>query len=144
MDKISKLIFTQAVMITTAILFGQGIIYAIIFLTGGQSSFEWEWYIPLSIVLAGILCALPTVLLDFPEKNDNGKIGRKYIHFICVGLIVTICGYVFGWYSTPTQFLIILTTYVLIYAFAWAASIWIMKTDDRKINEALDDIRDDE
>ena len=104
MDKISKLIFTQAVMITTAILFGQGIIYAIIFLTGGQSSFEWEWYIPLSIVLAGILCALPTVLLDFPEKNDNGKIGRKYIHFICVGLIVTICGYVFGWYSTPTHF----------------------------------------
>ena len=54
------------------------------------------------------------------------------------------CGYLFGWYDSAAGFAVIGGMYVLIYGFVWAASIWMGKADEKKINEAIDGIRDEE
>ena len=33
---------------------------------------------------------------------------------------------------------------VIIYAFTWVATYWLLKSDENKINDALKDVRDEE
>ena len=54
------------------------------------------------------------------------------------------CGWLFGWYSNLTEFIVIAVMYVVIYAFVWISSLWMAKTDEKKINEAIKDIQDEE
>ena len=61
--KRAKIIFNQTLMISTGILFGLGIQALINYLAGGKAEITWPWYIPLSVILTGFLCALATALL---------------------------------------------------------------------------------
>ena len=67
---IAKKIFVQSMAISTAILFLNGINAFIQHFAGNDISLQW--YHPVTIVLTGILCALPTVLL-----RDEGRWDRK-------------------------------------------------------------------
>ncbi len=140
----AKIIFNQTMMISTAVLFGMGIETAIMFLVAGQYMIEWQWYIPLSIVLVGFLCALASLVLYDETDNESHQRLRVVIHFILVLGIVSLFGYLFDWYSDLTGYLIIAIMYVIIYTFVWISTLWMLKADEKKINDAIDRIRDEE
>ena len=77
-----KLIFNQTLMISTAILFGLGIEELIEYLSSGDEWINWQWFIPLSVIFTGFLCALASLVLvdeDSSLKKINMKI-RIFIH----------------------------------------------------------------
>lgn len=141
----AKIIFQQTLMISTAILFVMGVQELLEKILEGDDTIVWQWYSPLAIILTGFLCSLPTLLL-----RDFGRLSRRranfvlIAHFISVGALVTLCGYLFGWYSGWQSYLPIIVMYVLIYGFVWAATLWLEKKDEKKINEALKEIQDKE
>ncbi|MBO6016053.1 MAG: DUF3021 family protein, partial [Lachnospiraceae bacterium] len=119
------------------------------FLTGvirGEAvTLQWPWYIPLSIVFTGFACALPTLLLiSGDDTGAGGSLVRVPLHFVCIWLLVTGCGYVFGWYAGWREYVPIAVMYVLIYGFVWFSTAWLAKSDENKINRALTEVRDEE
>lgn len=141
----AKLIFNQTLMISTAILLGMGIRAAVLFLMTGEPRVDWQWYLPLSIILVGFLCALASLLLYDDSVMSSVKMRlRICLHFLLVFGIVSLSGFLFNWYSSPAQYLLIVVMYVLIYAFVWIATIWELRADADKINNAISEIRDEE
>ena len=55
-----------------------------------------------------------------------------------------IIGYVFKWYRHLDGALFVAIEYVGVYIFVWLASMWIGLVDEKKINNALDSIRDED
>ena len=140
-----KIIFNQTLMISTGILFGLGIQALIRYLTGDGTEIRMPWYIPLSIVFTGLLCALASLFLIEDEGTDvTHEKGRIVLHFISLLIVVSACGWLFGWYVNFMEFAVIVLMYVLIYGFVWAGSLWMAKSDEKKINEAIKDIQDEE
>ena len=115
MNKV-KLIYNQTLMISTGILFTMGIRTVVLYFTDGEYMINWEWYIPIS----------------------------KGIHFVLVYGIVSLCGYIFRWYTNLREYLFIVMLYVIIYVCVWVYSIWMFKNDEKMINKAIDEIRDEE
>ena len=141
----AKLIFNQTLMISTAILLGLGIRAAVLFLMTGEPRVDWQWYLPLSIILVGFLCALASLLLYDDSVMSSVKMRlRICLHFLLVFGIVSLSGFLFNWYSGPAQYLLIVVMYVLIYAFVWIATIWELRANVDKINNAISEIRDEE
>ena len=144
MNKI-KILFNQTLMISTAILFGVGIQMLICHFFENDDILTWPWYVPLSIVLTGFLCSLPTMVLIYDtEVPGKRMLVRIAIHFVLVGSVVSLCGFLFKWYETLDEYLPILIMYIVIYLFVWAATGWLTKSDEKKINAAIKDIQDRE
>ncbi len=144
MNKV-KLIYNQTLMISTGILFAMGIRAVVLYFTDGEYMINWQWYIPISIIIAGFFCALASLILYM--EDENKKINMylpKVIHFVLVCGIVSLCGYIFRWYTNLREYLFIAMLYVIIYVCVWAYSIWMFKSDEKKINEAINEIRDEE
>lgn len=140
-----KVIFIQAMMISTAASFGIGIQLLLEYCSSGNDYVRIPWYLPLSVVAMGLISAVPTViLLDADSPNKKGGFLRIVIHFLLVGGIVSLCGHIFSWYSSVSGLVSILGIYVVIYVFIWGATMWLMKVDEKKINEAIEDLRDEE
>lgn len=132
-------------MISTGILFGLGIQALIGRISGDQVEISWQWFIPLSIVFTGFLCAIPSVIFLDDEDPFHLHISLKItLHFFAILGVVSLCGWLFGWYSVLSEWFAIAVMYVIIYAFVWAATFWLGKSDENKINSALNDIRDEE
>ena len=141
----SKIIFSQTIMISAAILLGIGIQMIVQHFIFDAETFVWEWYIPISICLTGFVCSLPTyLLLDLDRLKRKLMWIRIGIHFVITGGIVGVCGYIFKWYDSLFALLVILTMYIIIYIFVWFATAWLAKSDEKKINEAIKDIQDKE
>ena len=141
----AKVIFNQTLMISTAILFGLGVQTSRFYMMGDVAIIEWPWYIPLSIILTGFLCSVPSVLLMEDDKLSSGHLKIRIVfHFLCLWGVVSVCGYLFHWYSNVSNYIPIVIMYVLIYGFVWLATLWITKSDENKINEAIKEIRDEE
>lgn len=140
-----KLILNQTMIISTAILFGIGVRTTISHLASDYETMRWPWYVPISIVLTGFICSVPTLFLyGFDGLSKKAIWAKIVVHFFLVGAIVSGCGKVFGWYDNFKDYLLILIMYILIYVFVWSFSGWIAKTDEKKINEAIKDIQDEE
>ncbi len=140
-----KIIFNQSIMISAATLLGIGIQMLIQHIVSGEVTFTWKWYIPLSICLTGFLSSLPTCfLLDLDRLKKEVVWIRIGIHFILVGSIVGVCGYLFCWYDSVPDCMGILLMYIIIYVFVWGATAWLAKSDEKKINEAIKDMQDTE
>ncbi len=140
-----KLIFNQTLMVSTAILFGLGLKAAFDCFVYGDADISWQWYIPLTIIFTGFLCSVPSVIfLDDEKTSKTGIRIRCLLHFLALFGVVSLCGRLFGWYSSLTEFLFIAVMYILIYLFVWIATYWLMKKSDNKINEALNEVRDEE
>ena len=141
-----KLIFNQTLMISTAILFGLGIEELIEYIFSADGWINWQWYIPLSVIFTGFLCALASLVLVDGEsslKPVNMKL-RIFLHFIALFGVVAGSGFIFNWYSELSQLIPITIIYVLTYGFVWISTLWIFKSDEKKINEAIKDIQDTE
>jgi len=143
MNEKLKNIFVQSLMISTgilAVICVEGIVYHLL---GDEPVFSW--YLPLSVLLTGFSCAVPTVLLLGHEGLSPGAfLIRLMIHMILLYGIVVAMGYVFSWYSKLDGFLFVTGGYFFVYIFVWASNIWLNKQNAKKINEALKSIQDED
>jgi cell division protein FtsW (lipid II flippase) len=129
--------------ISTGILFLNGINAVIQHFSGNDITLQW--YHPITIVMTGILCALPTVLLRDEDQWDRKTFWiRVSVHCLSLYAIVIGAGRLFGWYTDPVSFISVSIIFFLVYAFVWLTSHWLDKQDEKKINHALDTIRDNE
>ena len=141
----AKIIFHQTVMISAAILFGIGVQMILQHYIEGAESLTLSWNVPISICFTGLLCSLPTYFrLDLDSLKKNVMWLRIVIHFISVGGIVVLCGYLFDWYGNLFDVRKIVVLYSIIYVFIWFVTAWIAKSDEIKINTAIKDIQDSE
>ena len=139
----AKIIFHQTVMISAAILFGIGVQMILQHYIEGAESLTLSWNVPISICFTGFLCSLPTYfLLDLDSLKKNVMWMRIVIHFISVGGIVVLCGYLFDWYGSLFNVHSTLVMYSIIYIFVWFVTAWIAKSDEIKINAAIKDMQD--
>ena len=139
----AKIIFHQTVMISAAILFGIGVQMILQHYIEGAESLTLSWNVPISICFTGFLCSLPTYfLLDLDSLKKNVMWIRIVIHFISVGGIVVLCGYLFDWYGSLFNVQSTLVMYSIIYIFVWFVTAWIAKSDEIKINAAIKDMQD--
>jgi len=140
---ILKKLFVQSMAISTSILFLNGINAVIQHLRG--TDLVLQWYHPLTIVLVGILCAVPTILLRDSDTWDRKTfLLRVSLHCLALYAVIAGAGYLFGWYIDAESFLSVSVIFFLVYAFVWVSSLWLDKQDEKKINRALDAIRDEE
>ena len=139
----AKIIFHQTVMISAAILFGIGVQMILQHYIEGAESLTLSWNVPISICFTGFLCSLPTYfLLDLDSLKKNVMWMRIVIHFISVGGIVVLCGYLFDCYGSLFNVQSTLVMYSIIYIFVWFVTAWIAKSDEIKINAAIKDMQD--
>ena len=139
----AKKLFVQSMIISTSILLLNGINMVVQHLAGNDLILQW--YHPVTIVLTGILCALPTVLLRDSDQWDRKTFRRRVsLHCLLLYAVVTGAGWVFGWYSNAESLIGVSAIFFIIYVFVWLASHWLDKQDEKKINHALDAIRDAE
>lgn len=139
MEKI-KFIFQQTMMISFGILVGisfQGICYG--------EDICFQWYHPLSILLTGIVCSVPTLFLWGGEELPRRQyITRIIAHFFALFVIVMCIGKIFRWYTMWIGALFVAGEFIFVYIFVWIATTWIGTVDEKNINNALGDIRDEE
>lgn len=130
-------------MISTGTLFVAGINGVKSYLTGTE--FGFAWYYPFSIILLGILCAVPTALfiLDAEGRKDITRCSL-ILHFLSEWAVTAMMGWVFRWYASSLQLLEISMDFVAVYIFVWTSTLWLFRQEDKKINRALKDIQDDE
>ena len=141
-----KLWLEQTMMISFAIYVGiiiEGLVYAM--KGDALTSFNLSWLQLVSVIITGAVCSLPTVIwltdLDIPKKKF---ILRQILHCIGLYVIVVLFGWLFKWYSHLDGFVFVSVIYFLVYVFVWVVSLWFHKRDDKKINKALNDIRDED
>ena len=140
---ITKKLFIQSMAIATGILFLNGINAVVRHFAG--TDITMEWYHPITIVLTGVFCALPTILLRDYEQWDRKTFWiRLSVHCLVLYAIVIGAGWLFRWYTDTDSFISVSVIFFLVYAFVWLSSHWLDKQDEKKINHALDEIRDDE
>ena len=139
----AKKLFVQSMAISTAILFLNGINAVIQHFAGNDITLQW--YHPVTIVLTGVFCALPTVLLRDMDQWDRKTFRiRVCIHCLSLYAIVAGAGRLFRWYTDTESFISVSIIFFIVYAFVWLSSHWLDKQDEKKINHALDSIRDDD
>ena len=140
---IAKKLFVQSMIISTSILLLNGI--NMVFQHFAGNDLALQWYHPVSIVLTGILCALPTVLLRGSDQWDRKTFWRRVpLHCLVLYAVVAGAGWLFGWYDDAESLISISIIFFIIYVFVWLSSHWLDKQDEKKINQALDTIRDTE
>ena len=140
---ILKKLFVQSMAISTSILFLNGINAVIQHFRG--TDLILQWYHPLTIVLVGILCAVPTILLRDSDTWDRKTfLLRVSLHCLALYAVIAGAGYLFRWYIDAESFLSVSVIFFLVYAFVWVSSLWLDKQDEKKINRALEAIRDEE
>ena len=140
-----KTIFSQTLMISTAILFGIGMLMLIQHFSLGVQTFSFQWSDPLSICFTGFLSSLPSYfLLDLDSLKKSEVWTRMGIHFVSVLGIVILCASLFHWFGQIINLRIICLMYSFIYLFVWGATVWMAKADEIKINEAIKELQDAE
>ena len=133
-----KMLFTQASFISVGIFLSVGIAQVICHLM--DDVYAPEWYFTLSVILAGIICSLLSLLLCV----ENFKTYLIAVHFGILFIAVSLLGFLFKWYTNLVGYFIVMGIFVCVYVFTWFAMLWIYKKDDKAINSALDSIRDEE
>ena len=142
MNMVKKL-FVQSMIISTSILFLNGINMVIQHLKGNDLSLQW--YHPITIILTAVLCTLPTVLLRDSDQWDRKTFWRRVpLHCLLLYAVVAGAGWLFRWYDDAESLISISVIFFIIYVFVWLSSHWLDKQDEKKINHALDTIRDPE
>ena len=141
--KTVKKLFVQSMIISTSILFLNGINAVIQHFAGNDISLQW--YHPITIVLTGILCALPTALLADMDRWDRKTFRfRITLHCLALYAVVIGAGWLFRWYDDTESLISVSVIFFMVYGIVWLSGLWLDKQDEKKINHALDEIRDRE
>ncbi len=135
--------FIQSMAISTGIMLLNGINMALQHLDGHDMVLLW--YHPLVIVLTGILCSLPTILLQNMEKWPPKVFWfRVVLHGLCLYAAVIVAAWLLDEYQDAVSFIAISVVFLLVYVFVWLSGRWMDKQDAKKINQALEAIRDND
>lgn len=138
-----KLLFQQTILLSTAILFVIGVEGLAAHFIGWD--FELDWYYPACIIFTGFLCSLLTVLIFRDEYTSKRRfIFHVILHCLSEFVVVSVAGFWFHWYDSLSKYWILVIQYFTVYFFAWAATLWVRKVDENRINEVLKKIQDDE
>lgn len=141
----AKKIFVQSMMISTGILFLNGILAVFQHFSGDGKDIVLLWYHPITIILTGVLCALPTLLLKNRDQWDPKTfLLRVALHALSLYAVILGMGWLFQWYTDAEGCLGVSVVFFLVYAFVWLSSHWLDKQDEKQINQALENIRDQE
>ena len=133
----------QTFSISTGILFVCGILGVVSHLAGNDMVFPW--YIPISIFANAVVTEVLTVIFLYKDNVSSKKyLIRIVLHMLSTYASVMFFGKLFKWYGTFKEGIGISVCFVFVYVFAWVVTIWMQKNDDRKINKALNSIRDEE
>ena len=142
MNMVKKLV-VQSMISSTSILFLNGINMVIQHFRG--SDLALQWCHPVSIILTAVLCALPTILLRDSDSWDRKTFWRRVpLHCLSLYAVVAGAGWLFRWYDNTESLISVSIIFFIIYVFVWLSSHWLDKQDEKKINHALDEIRDEE
>ena len=141
-----KLIFEQTMLVSFMNLCYLGI-YGLLVLR--KYDYQFEWYIPGSIVAAGFLCSLLTVFLLYDAAEAKDKSPLRYnipviLHFVLLYGVVMGFGFLCHWYNELSGFILTSVIYVIIYVGAWVGTLLLFRRDEKLISDALDKIRDEE
>ena len=140
---IVKKLFIQVMIIATSILFLNGINMVIQHFAGHDLTLQW--YHPVSIILTAVLCALPTILLRDSDQWERKTFWRRIpLHCLSLYAVVAGAGWLFWWYDNVESWISVSVIFFIIYVFVWLSGHWLDKQDEKKINHALDTIRDTE
>ena len=97
------------------------------------------------ILLVAALALIVTVLLQNSDQWDRKTLLiRVSAHCLTLYAAVAGTGRLLGWYADAESFAAVSVVFFAVYAFVWLASHWLDKQDEKKINQALDGIRDSE
>ena len=135
-----KMVFLQTSFISLGIFLAVGIAQTVMHFLG--NTYSTEWYSLLSVIFAGVLCSLPSLIL-YNEKIKPFFI-KILIHFTLVFAAVSLLGWLFKWYSDIISYLFVILIFIFVYAFVWIMTKWFYVKEDKEINSALDSIRDEE
>ena len=140
---IVKKLFIQSMIISASILFLNGINMVIQHFAGNDLTLQW--FHPVSIILTAVLCSLPTILLRDSDQWDRKTFWRRVpLHCLSLYTVVAGAGWLFGWYDNVESWISVTIIFFIIYVFVWLSCHWLDKQDEKKINHALDTIRDPE
>lgn len=139
MSKI-KMLFFQTSFISLGIFLAVGVAQAFMHFTG--NTYTTDWYFLLSVILAGVLCSLPSFVLN--AEKIKPFIVRIIIQFTLVFAAVSLLGWLFKWYSDIVSYLFVILIFIFVYAFVWIMTKWFYVKEDKEINNALESIRDEE
>lgn len=138
-----KILFEQAILISVGIIICMSIEATVYHLLGDDIALRW--YHPLSILLTGICCAFPSLILfNSDSSNSSNFMVRIIIHAALLYVMVIGFGYIFNWYKEIDGFIFLSCSFLLVYAFVWVSQSWLSKKDENEINSALNEIRDEE
>lgn len=139
MDKL-KMLFMHSMMISYGILVGISV-EAVVY----HADVDFRWYHPISILITGLICAIPSLLLvcekELPRKQYIAKI---ILHCLILFVVVMGLGKLFRWYASLVGAIFVAGEYFFVYIFVWVASTWMSLRDQQHINAALKDIQDEE
>ena len=135
-----KMLFLQTSFISLGIFLAVGIAQTIMHFFG--NTYATDWYFLLSVIFAGVLCSLPSLIL-YNEEIKPFFI-KILIHFILVFAAVSLLGWLFKWYTGFIDYAFVILIFVFVYVFVWVTAKWFYIKEDKEINTALDSIRDEE
>ncbi|MCR5153545.1 MAG: DUF3021 domain-containing protein [Lachnospiraceae bacterium] len=139
-----KVVFMNTVVVSTAILFMLGV-QATFAEMAGDGSIYFSWYHPFSIIFSGVSCSIPSLIFYTSKPvSKRNYILRIVIHCLILLVLVEAEGYLFSWYDSFSGAVAICVIYFVVYAFTWISNTWLTRKEDKKINEALNSIRDEE
>ncbi len=135
-----KMLFLQTSFISLGIFLAVGIAQTIMHFMG--NTYATDWYFLLSVIFAGVLCSLPSLIL-YNEKIMPFFI-KILIHFTLIFAAVSLLGWLFKWYTGFIDYAFVILIFVFVYVFVWVMTKWFYVKEDKEINNALDSIRDEE
>ena len=121
-----KLLFLQTSFISLGIFFGVGITNLIMHFFG--ETYIGVWYFLLSVILAGMLCSLPSLILCVEKIPFFVRIA---IHFCTLFAAVSLLGWLFKWYSGFAGYAFVMLIFIFVYVFVWIVTKWIYVKDDK-------------
>ena len=135
-----KMLLLQTSFISLGIFLSVGTFQVIMHLTG--NTYATEWYFALSVIFAGVLCSVPSLILC----SDKIKpfFVRIILHFLMIFAAVSLLGWLFKWYTGLVGYAFVMLIFVLVYVFVWIMTKVFYVREDREINSALNSIRDSE
>lgn len=137
--KMIKTLCEQIMMVSFGILVAISIEEIVNYMLG--NSFSLQWYITISIIIVSVLGCLPNLILYSSWGNKKIRIA---IHFILEFAVVMGGGYLFQWYTNALYFGITAASMTVIYCMVWVGSTLLYRYDERRINMALDALRDED
>ena len=139
MKNVIKLLVIQAVIVSFCIVFGNAIISVIAHFLG--HNITYSWYFPASVILTGILSALPTLIFYIKRLPFIAKI---IIHFVLLLGVISLAQIIFGLSFELLDMISLYSIFIITYGLVWIISYQINKLDERNINKLLEESKDSE